>query len=161
MNRRTRQGLAAVALAILLAPNGRAAEGPEWRVARGEVRVLCPLTVGGSFEARTTSLTGALTPASTHAAAMAGTLAVDLRTLETGIGLRNQHLRDTCLEVGKGEGFVRREGPAVRVEAGFAVTLADFGIAKPRYLGIGVKSEVQVKASLVATPAAAPAAGSR
>lgn len=187
---RRAHGLAGVGLAILFAASGQAVEGSTWRVARGEVRVLCPLTVGGSFEARTTALTGMLTPVSTPTTVMAGNLAVDLRTLDTGVGLRNEHLRDTYLEVGKGEGFdtavlsgididnvpetfqghtrftgelllhgvkkavagqadVRREGPAVRVDASFSVTLADFGIAKPQYLGVGVKSDVQVRVSFV------------
>ena len=34
-----------------------------------------------------------------------GNLTVDLRTLDTGIGLRNDHLRDHYLEVDKGPGF--------------------------------------------------------
>ncbi len=189
------RGLAGAALAILITGSGWAADGSTWRVAHGEVHVLCPLTLGGSFEAKTTSLTGALTLASAGPAVMAGSLAVDLRTLDTGIGLRNEHLRNAYLEVGKGQGFdaavlsdidlggvpetfrgrtrftaelllhgvkkavggqaeVRREGPAVRVDASFPVTLADFGIAKPQYLGVGVKNDVQVRAALVATAAA-------
>ena len=38
-------------------------------------------------------------------AAFDGSLAVDLRTLDTGIGLRNEHLREKYLEVDKGPGF--------------------------------------------------------
>ena len=34
-----------------------------------------------------------------------GSLAVDLRTLATGIALRDEHLRENYLEVGKGPGF--------------------------------------------------------
>jgi hypothetical protein len=34
-----------------------------------------------------------------------GSLAVDLRTLDTGIALRNEHLRENYLEVDKGPGF--------------------------------------------------------
>ena len=39
------------------------------------------------------------------------------------------------------------------MEASFLVKLADFGIPKPQYLGVGVKSEVQVKVTLTGTPA--------
>ena len=46
--------------ALLLATNGLAVQGPAWSVAQGEVRVVCPMTVGGSFEAQTTSLAGTL-----------------------------------------------------------------------------------------------------
>lgn len=97
----------AAALATLLAGEGQAAEAPAWRVVQADVRVVCPLTVGGSFEARTTSLVGTLALAGSHPVAFAGDLAVDLRTLDTDIGLRNEHLRNTYLEVGKGEGFER------------------------------------------------------
>ena len=189
---------------ILLAGSGWAvAESPSWRVARAEVRVTCLITVGGSFEARTPSLTGTVAAGDSRPPVFSGDLSVDLRTLDTGIGLRNEHLRNEYLEVGHGEGFERavlseirlgdvdpetfsgrtaftasfllhgarrtvtghaeihRDGSSVRVEATFPVTLPDYGIAKPRYLGVGVKDEVEVKVSLVAVPAAGPAGGTR
>jgi polyisoprenoid-binding protein YceI len=177
-----------------------AAEAPgEWRVASGDVRVHCPLTIGGSFEAETSALSGTLNIASTRPVALAGTLSVDLRALDTGIEMRNGHMRERYLEVEKGEGFakavlsdirlldaqqasfegttaftgtlslhgtsravsgharLRREGAALQVEASFPVRIPEYGIEKPRYLGVGVKDEVQVKVSFGATPA--PAAG--
>ncbi len=172
------------------------AEPPGWQVASGDVHVLCPMTVGGSFEARTSKLSGTLALASGHPVALNGSLSVDLGSLDTGIGLRNEHLREKYLEVGKGEGFdkvtlseirlpdadgegvqgttpftgsfrlhgttrpvkgqaqIRREGSGVRVEASFPVLLPEYGIEKPRYLGVGVKDEVQVKVSFVAAPVA-------
>jgi hypothetical protein len=153
------------------------------------------MTVGGSFEARTSSLIGSITlgaPGSTSSAP-AASFAVDLRTLDTGIDLRNEHLRRNYLEVDKGEGFdkaslseiqlgdinvetlegktsftaalllhgikkpvkgqveIRRSPTGILVDATFPVTLADYGIPKPQYLGVGVKSQVQVKVSLAAT----------
>lgn len=185
----------------LLAWSAGAAEGPAWSVAQGEVRVVCPMTVGGSFEAKTTSLRGSVTLAAAQPAAFSGDFSVDLRTLDTGIGLRDDHLRDEYLEVGKGEDFakavlsdvhlggvdagsfqgktaftgtfalhgarrpitgkteIRREGSSVRVEASFPVTLTDYGIAKPQYLGVGVKDEVEVKVSLVARSVTTQATG--
>lgn len=182
-------------VALLLASNGRAAApGAAWKVGGGEVRVVCPLTVGGSFEARTISLTGKLSLTTAHPPAFAGELVVDLRTLDTGIDLRSEHMRTQYLEVGRGPGFeaavlsdlalgdvdvdtfrgrttfsgnlqlhgakkairgdatIRREGGAVRVEASFPIKLADFGIPSPQYLGVGVRSEVQVKVALTSTP---------
>jgi polyisoprenoid-binding protein YceI len=189
-------------LVALPAATALPAEGP-WSASQADVRVLCPLTVGGSFEARTTSLAGAVTVAVPHPAAFVGDLTVDLRTLDTGIGMRNDHMREQYLEVEKGDGFdkavlsdvhlgevdaetfqgrttftgtlrlhgttrritgaadVRRAGSSVRVEAAFPVTLADFGIPKPQYLGVGVKGEVQVKVSFTATPGGANGGGSR
>jgi len=171
--------------------------GSAWQVARGDVRVVCPMTVGGSFEAKTSSLSGTLTLTAPHPATFSGTLSVDLRSLDTGIGLRNEHLRGNYLEVGKGSGYeqavlsdirldgdaavqgrtgfsgklqlhgttrdvkgqaeVHRDGSSVRVDASFPVSVSDYGIPKPQYLGVGVRNEVQVKVSLVATPAAAGA----
>jgi polyisoprenoid-binding protein YceI len=179
--------LAGLAVTTLAAP-------AEWHVARADVRVVCPMTVGGSFEARTAALGGNLTQLADRPPTFDGALTVDLTTLDTGIDLRNDHLRNEYLEVGKGDEFahavlesirlgdvdaatfqgktsftgklrlhgasrpvagtaeIRREGASVRVEAGFPVTLPDYGIAKPRYMGVGVKDQVQVKVSLAAEP---------
>ena len=190
--------LLALAIAAALPVAGRAAEMPAYRVVRGEVRVLCPITVGGSFEAVTTSLSGTLGIAALRPAVLRGDLTVDLSSVDTGIALRNAHLRDKYLEVGKGGEFatavlsdvrldkvetaafhghtpftgmlllhgtrhavsgqadIRFEGSDVRVAASFPVRIDDYGIAPPRYLGVGVRNEVQVKVSLLITPAPAP-----
>src|SRR5258705_2969987 len=71
----------------------------------GDITVVCPLTVGGSFEAKTKALSGEVGPAPQQAGGLAGVLLVKLDTLETGIGLRDHHLRDSYLEVGKGAGY--------------------------------------------------------
>jgi hypothetical protein len=157
-----------------------------WSIASGDVTVVCPLTVGGSFEAKSSAVAGRLTTDSSQPGRLLGALTVDLATLDTGIGLRNSHMRDNYLEVGRGEGFSRavlkdiavggdvatvsgqtsftatllvhgverpvrgdarisRNAGRVRVEAGFPVVLADHEIAKPRYLGVGVRDQVQVR----------------
>jgi len=74
-----------------------------WRIAQGDVSVRCPMTIGGSFDAKTTALAGTLT--TSGPATIDGSLAVDLRTLDTGIGLRNDHLLEKYLEVDKGAGY--------------------------------------------------------
>jgi polyisoprenoid-binding protein YceI len=76
-----------------------------WRVGQGDVRVTCPMTIGGSFDAKTTALSGSVTASTSGSSALDGSFAVDLRTLDTGIGLRNEHLRENYLEVNKGSGF--------------------------------------------------------
>jgi polyisoprenoid-binding protein YceI len=76
-----------------------------WRVEQGAVRVICPMTIGGSFDAKTTALSGSVTAGASGSQAFDGSLVVDLRTLDTGIDLRNEHLRENYLEVGKGAGF--------------------------------------------------------
>lgn len=75
------------------------------QVADAAVTVRCPLTVGGSFDAKTTALAGQLVVNPRKAGAIDGSLAVDLRTLETGIGLRDSHMLENYLEVKKGERY--------------------------------------------------------
>ena len=80
--------------------------GPDavaYRIEKAEVVVVCPLTVGGSFEARTTALVGEITPRPGDAGL--GSLNVNLETLDTGIGLRDRHMREKYLEVQKGPEF--------------------------------------------------------
>jgi polyisoprenoid-binding protein YceI len=96
-------GLAAVL--ALVAPSARAAEAPSWRLERGEVKILVPLRPGGAFAATTPSLRGTLALEGAKPVHLGGEVSIDLATIDTGIGLRNQHLRDNYLEVARGEGF--------------------------------------------------------
>lgn len=81
------------------------AAGSAWRVTQPEVSVKCPMTIGGSFDAKTTALSGTLTASAAQPSVLDGSLAVDLRTVDTGISLRNDHLREKYLEVDKGAGY--------------------------------------------------------
>jgi polyisoprenoid-binding protein YceI len=81
-----------------------AAGGP-WRVGQAEVSIKCPMTFGGTFDARSSALTGTLRASAGRPSALEGNLAVDLTTIDTGIDLRNEHLREKYLEVDKGEGY--------------------------------------------------------
>lgn len=150
------------------------------------------MTIGGSFDAKTRALTGTLTASASRPGGLDGSLAIDLRTLDTGINLRNEHLRERYLELDKGAGYdlavladvdlrglnaeapagkgsfsgwltlhgvtkrvegavdVRTSGSGLRVRASFPVTLTDYAIPEPRYLGIGVKNIVQVDVAFAA-----------
>jgi polyisoprenoid-binding protein YceI len=81
-----------------------------------QVSVLCPLTIGGSFEAKTKALSGQVGMAPDTSQPLDGDLAVDLQTLETGIGLRDDHLRRKYLEVERGPGFAQAHLRNIRVE---------------------------------------------
>jgi polyisoprenoid-binding protein YceI len=81
---------------------GAAGTGP---VTQADVRITCPMTVGGSFDVKTAALSGSVTSGAARSAGLDGSLVVDLRTLDSGIGLRNEHLRGTYLEVDKGPGY--------------------------------------------------------
>ena len=204
MHRRSmRPGHLAILVAAVFAAVGAGAEDTRWHVAHADLHVLCPLTVGGSFEAKTSALDGTLALTALSPAVLSGELTVDLGTLDTGIGLRNEHMKSEYLGIGKGDGYdqavlsqiqlrdvasagfqgrtgfsatlrlhgttrevsgqseIRRDGTSLRIEATFPVTLADYGIPKPQYLGVGVKSEVQVKVNMAVSMQAAVANASR
>ena len=194
----TTRRLVALTLATLaIAANVAAAES--WTLTSGEVRVRCRLTVGGSFDAVTSAVSGTLRLEEAGAPGLSGQVRVTLDSLDTGIGLRNRHLRDTYLEVGRGEDFQeavltaveladafppgareletgfrgllslhgmerRIEGEArlgrrdgrVRIEADFPLSLAEFAIPPPRYLGVGVRDEVRITVSFDAAIASSP-----
>jgi polyisoprenoid-binding protein YceI len=94
------------------------AEVPRWRTTQGDLRVTCPLTVGGSFEARTSALTGTLSLAGTEPPSFDGAISVDLRQLTTGIDLRDRHMRDSYLETGKGAAYEAAVLSALRLGKG-------------------------------------------
>jgi hypothetical protein len=60
---------------------------------------------GGAFAATTTALSGTLTLEGAKPARLVGDVSMDLTTIDTGIALRNQHLKENYLEVAKGDGF--------------------------------------------------------
>jgi polyisoprenoid-binding protein YceI len=183
------------AMALITGAAAPAGAADAYKVSGGEVTVMCPLTVGGSFEAKTKKLSGDVAPASDEQGAVRGTLRVELQTLETGIGIRDRHMKNNYLEVEKGPEFataiiedIRVEklegktvfsgmlslhgqkrkvtGPAelqqkdgsIRVQAQFPLKVSDFAIPAPTYLGVGVRDEIQIKVSLMATSSSAAAA---
>lgn len=86
------------------------------RVISGEVTVVCPLTIGGSFEATTKVVAGEVGISPPNAQSVKGDFSVDLRTLDTGIPLRNRHLRQNYLEVERGPAFAAARLQDIRVE---------------------------------------------
>jgi polyisoprenoid-binding protein YceI len=88
------------AFALLPSP---ASADDSFKIVAAEVAVVCPLTIGGDFEAKTTAMTGDMT--AVNGGMVTGTFAVDLMKLETGITLRDRHLRNNYLEVQRGPDF--------------------------------------------------------
>jgi polyisoprenoid-binding protein YceI len=188
----------AVVGVLAWAPASRAADARSWRVEAGDVKITVPLKPGGAFTATTAALAGTVrvdSAASTRPARLTGEITVDLATIDTGIALRNQHLRENYLQVAKGAGFdkavlsdihladatgegfegstpftatlllhgvtrevtgkaeTRREGTGRRVRAEFPLTLTDFGVTPPEYLGVGVGNRLLVRVQFMAVPA--------
>ena len=84
-----------------------------YKVDKSKVVVTCPLTVGGSFEARATAVVGEVRSAPGNR--LEGRLLVDLRSIETGIALRDRHMKENYLEVGK-PGFDRAVLEQIQLE---------------------------------------------
>lgn len=192
---------AALATLALTGADGAAA-AESWSISSGEVEVRCRLTVGGSFNIATSAVSGTLQRAAPDGADYSGELRVDLATLDSGIELRNSHLRDTYLELERGSAFqhavlsdialddplpavadrhgtaftatlslhgvdrpiegdveLRRRETGMRVQATFSVSLEAFDIPPPRYLGVGVRDNVEVTVTFDAAPADNPLGG--
>ena len=97
-----------------VAAPSRAADA--YKVSGAEVVVVCPLTVGGSFEARTKSVSGEVAASAAEPGSVSGALRVDLQTLETGIAVRDRHMRENYLEVEKGPEFAVATFDQIRIE---------------------------------------------
>jgi polyisoprenoid-binding protein YceI len=95
---------------------GSAGAADAYKVSGAEVVVVCPLTVGGSFEARTKSVSGEVAASTAEPGNFSGALRVDLQTLETGIAVRDRHMRDNYLEIEKGPDFAVATFDHIRVE---------------------------------------------
>lgn len=195
MFRRSIQAACVAAFASIVTP-GAAFAQDTYRVSGGDVTVVCPLTVGGSFEAKTKNVSGEVAAAPDASGAVQGAVKVDLQTLETGIGLRDRHMRDNYLEVTKGpeyavatiEGIkvdrkagktsfngtlllhgqrkdisgtaeLKEQNGRIRVQAEFPLSVSQFAIPQPTYLGVGVKDQIQVKVTMTAEPAPTQTAG--
>lgn len=187
----------AFGLTLLGAPwEARGADAAAWQVTQADVRITLPMKPGGAFEARTSALSGRLSLGAGRPLPLEGALEVDLATIDTGIALRNRHMRENYLEIQKGAGFdkarltglrlTEADGPAfrgrtgftatlslhgasqaiagtaeirttadgVRVVADFPLSLSDFGIPQPEYLGVGVANRILLKVSFSAASTA-------
>jgi len=113
MNRRRPQCLFAYAVCVLALTSASARANDALHVTTAQVTVTCPLTIGGSFEAKTTALSGTVTPDN---GAVKGAFAVELIKLETGISLRDRHLRNNYLEVQKGAEFAVAKMENIKIQ---------------------------------------------
>src|SRR5262249_9061702 len=103
----------AVVVAAALFPTAARAD-EALQVTTAQVTVNCPLTIGGSFDAKTTALTGSVTPEGSGA--VKASFAVDLMKIETGISLRDRHLRNNYLEVQKGAEFATAKFENMKIQ---------------------------------------------
>lgn len=142
------------------------------QISRAEpVEVTVKLSPVGSYVAKTSSVDGSATLVGEKVKAT--NIKVLVKTLKTGIELRDKHTIERLQadkfpeiilvsgegENGKGKGIIKIKGIEKTVEgtysvegsdvkATFKLSLKDFGIEKIKYLGIGVKDEVEVKVQI-------------
>jgi polyisoprenoid-binding protein YceI len=130
----------------------------------------------GSFHAKTANISGGISkpqsvrgPSSTGSVLNATNIVVDLKSLKTGIALRDRHLQEyletdkyptaVLLEArganghGKGKIKIRNIVKEVNIEykvvnkmaeGNFKINISDFKIKEPKYMGVGVDDEVEV-----------------
>ncbi|MXZ71368.1 MAG: YceI family protein [Acidobacteria bacterium] len=142
---------AAITLAALALTGAHAAEAAQsWEIASADIEVRCRLTVGGSFNAVTSALSGTLERTTPSGTDYSGELRVDLTTLDSGIELRDSHLRDNYLELERGPEFreavlsgIGLDNPlpdgAGRHDTGFSGTLSLHGVERP------IEGEVELR----------------
>lgn len=146
-----------------------------------QVTVDVVLNPMGNFKAKTESISG--NAVVTGGDVSAQNIKVDLRTLKTGIELRDKHTQkhlhtdkfpEAILSIGKGKngkgvGRIKINGEekefkgtykivGKNVEADFTLSLPDFKITDINYMGVGVEDEVKIHVVLpIGVPAVAPA----
>lgn len=126
------------------------------------------LTPAGSFKAKSTSVTGFATV--TGDKVKAENISVKVKTLKTGLELRDKHMTEKYMEAnkypeitllsatgknGKGQGRVKMHGiekdvegtykiNGKELEADFEIKVSEFGITGVKYMGVGVHDTVKV-----------------
>jgi polyisoprenoid-binding protein YceI len=141
--------------------------GVQWANAES-VEVTVKLSPVGSYVAKTNSIEGNVVVEGGKV--KASNIKVAAKTLKTGIELRDKHTlerieADKHPEIvlvtgegadGKGKGTIKIKGiekpisgtykvDGNTLKAQFKISLKEFGIEKVRYLGVGVKDEVEIK----------------
>lgn len=154
--------------ALAMASVGLAAE----KKSAGSIDVHVSLTPAGSFTAHTEDIQGSAQ--ADGDGYKAASIKVKLDTLDTGIGLRTNHMRQNYLETAKypeaeirnakgkggefeGEFFLHGKSKKISgkyaasgatLTGKFSLDVTDFAIKEANYKGVGVENEVQVEVSI-------------
>lgn len=144
---------------------------------RSDLKIYVTLTPAGDFIAKTTAIKGVAVQKA-DGSYTAENIEVDLNSLQTGISLRDEHMKEKYLDTktypkavlkkaigkdGKGVGVLNIRGKDINVKGDykkqgnllvseFTLMLADVGISDVSYKGVGVDEEVKVE---IAVPIAA------
>ncbi len=162
-------------LVIFLGMQGWQWTCPATAFGGGQIQVMVDLDPAGSFVIQCKTLEG--TAEKTAKGVSARILRIRGNQLETGIDLRNKHMKEKYLETskfpyielrdvlgsnGKFKGIAIVKGKKTNVEgtystkgsqldATFSAELSELGIDPPRYLGVGVVNEITIRAEVPLT----------
>ncbi|MEK7354983.1 MAG: YceI family protein [Bdellovibrionota bacterium] len=138
-----------------------------------EAKVAMKLSPAGSFSATTKTINGTAKK-NKDGSVEASKIEIPLDALDTGIALRNEHMKTKHLETAKfpnaivtdakgkdGKGTATLEVHGVKkpitgtyaidgneLVVNFPINVADFNVGKIRYMGVGVKEEATVEARI-------------
>lgn len=151
---------------------------------KSDVKIFVTLSPAGDFIAKTSDVKGfaVLNPDGSYTA---DNVIIDVKTLKTGLSLRDDHMLNKYLEVSKfpqivlkkakgannkGEGILAIKGKEIKVagtykasaktiSAEFMMNLKDAGIEDISYKGVGVEDEIKIVAEIpIEKPAVKPSA---
>jgi polyisoprenoid-binding protein YceI len=160
--------LYAISLFISLAAGNSALAAKEG----GAVELQVSLSPAGSFTAKSSAVKGSAQKDGNGFDAK--DISLDLTTLETGIGLRDKHMKEKYFETekypkalltqasgqdGKFTGTLKIHDTPTKVSgtytiagaqvvASFKCKMSEFNIPKAKYMGVGADDEVEVKATV-------------
>jgi polyisoprenoid-binding protein YceI len=138
-----------------------------------DLNALFKLSPTGSFTAKSTDIKGEIKK-NPDGSISSDRIEIPLTALKTGMGLRDEHMKNKYLEVGKypsaiitdakgkdGKGTAMLEVHGKKkpisgtyeiigdeVELKFPVNITDYDIAKVKYMGVGVKDEALIDARI-------------
>ncbi len=151
---------------------------------KSEVKIFVTLTPAGDFIAKTSDVKGTAILNSADGSYTAENVVIDVKSLKTGLSLRDDHMLNKYLEVSKfpqivlkkakgvnnkGVGILVVKGKEVKVSgtykateqtivAEFMMSLKAAGIEDVSYKGVGVEDEIKIIAEIPAQKLAAKAA---
>jgi polyisoprenoid-binding protein YceI len=138
-----------------------------------DLNMIFKLSPTGSFTAKSNDIKGAITK-NADGSISADRIEIPLESLKTGMGLRDEHMKNKYLEVkkypnaiitdakgknGKGTAMMEVHGKKKQISGTysiegnevvvkFPVNITEYDIAKVKYMGVGVKDEAQVEAHI-------------
>ena len=140
---------------------------------KSDLKIFVTLSPAGDFIAKTSAVKGVAIEKA-DGSFVAENVEVDLNSLQTGISLRDDHMKEKYLDTktypkatlkkaigkgGKGVGLLNIKGKDINIKgdykkdgkyiiAEFVITLAEVGITDVNYKGVGVEEEIKIEIAM-------------